>query len=76
MSATSKFGGSSPKDSATKVKQKGNTGSSSGGGINISRKTNVKQVGTNTSGGGNSTLHHKPVGRPNLPGKEDNRGKC
>lgn len=76
MKAQSMFGGTSPKDAATAVKQKGNSGTTGGGGVDIVRKTGVKQVGTHSSGGANAHVlanHHTSVKRPNLPGKEDNR---
>lgn len=109
MKAQAKFGGTKPKDKATKVKQagydigtKGSPNIKSGGGVNTGQAANnhtaprhnlsvphgslkaqvkVKQVGTTSGSGGHnqqqfrdSTLETRSaVGRPSLPGKEDNR---
>jgi hypothetical protein len=84
MKAQSFFGGTTPHDKATKSKYKGNTGTASGGGLNIQRKTTVKQAGVTHGPGKNTSKQHRDPhlttkeihGRPNLPGKVDNRNKA
>lgn len=82
VKAQSFFGAPDPKDKASKVRQVGNTGSAGGGGTNITRKTNVKQVGTHHGSPGNSQqvrdskFTTRDAGsRPHVPGKVDNREK-
>lgn len=82
MKAQSFFGGTKPKVTGKKATvAKPKTGTSTGGGINIQRKTKVKQVGvTSAPKADNSQMVRdksfatKAVkGRPSLTGKEDNR---
>lgn len=82
MKAQSFFGGTKPKVTGKKATiAKPKTGTSTGGGINIQRKTGVKQVGVTSSPKTNNsqmvrdkTLSTRAAkNRPSLAGKEDNR---
>lgn len=47
MKAQSFFGGTHPHETGEEVRQKGNSGTINGGGLNITRKTRVKQAHSN-----------------------------